>query len=257
MTRRPPTVLAMGGGGFTMEPREPALDRLALSLTRAAVPRVVFLPTAGGDAREQTTAFHEAFAGEPCEREVLELFRRHGATRGLEEVVLAADLVYVGGGSMRNMLAIWRAHGLHEVLAEAWRRGVVLAGLSAGAMCWFEHGITRSGGPPEPIAGLGLLPGSLSVHDDGEPERAPVFRDAVHAGRLPPGWALDDGAALVLEGAAVVRVVASRPDARATRVTPAGDEVVVPELLTLRRPAAPDPAIDEMRSLRHGPALRS
>ena len=93
----------------------------------------------------------------------------------MREHLLAQDVVYVGGGSMRNMLAIWREHGLDEILRECWERGIVLAGLSAGAMCWFEGGVTTSTGRPEPVAGLGLLPGSLSVHLDGEPERRPVY----------------------------------------------------------------------------------
>ena len=83
---------------------------------------------------------------------------------------------------MRNMLAVWREHGVDEAMRSAWERGIVLAGLSAGAMCWFEGGITMSGGAPRPAAGLGLLAGSLSVHLDGEPERLPVYREAVAAG---------------------------------------------------------------------------
>ena len=116
-------------------------------------PRVLFLPTASGDPLDQMNAFRARFAGRACVAEQLSLFRLHGARRSLEEIVLAQDIVYVGGGSMRNMLAIWKAHDLDEILVEAWRRGIVLAGLSAGAMCWFEGGVTRSSGPPESIAG--------------------------------------------------------------------------------------------------------
>src|ERR1035437_1223763 len=101
---------------------------------------------------------------------------------------------------MCNMLAIWRAHGLDGLLVEAWRHGTVLAGLSAGAMCWFEAGVTRSSGPPEPIAGLGLLEGSLTVPADGEPERLPVWLAAVRDGTLPGGWAVDDGVGLLFRG---------------------------------------------------------
>ena len=86
---------------------------------------------------------------------------------------------------MRNMLAIWRAHGLDEILREAWEQGTVLAGLSAGAMCWFEGGITKSSGAPAPVAGLGLLPGSMSVHLDGEPDRRRPYVEAVASGRCP------------------------------------------------------------------------
>ena len=169
------TIFAMGGGGFTMEPDNPVLDDFVLGLAAAREPRILFLPTASGDPAAQIAAFHERFAGRACVPAHLSLFRLHGMRRPLREIVLEQDVIYIGGGSMRNLLAIWRAHGLDALLTEAWERGIVLAGLSAGAMCWFEGGITRSSGPPETIAGLGLLPGSLSVHADGEPERLPAF----------------------------------------------------------------------------------
>ena len=98
------------------------------------------------------------------------------------------------------MLAIWQAHGLDRLLVQAWRAGTVLAGLSAGAMCWFQGGVTRSSGAPETIDGLGVLEGSLSVHADGEPERLPVWLAAVREGTLPGGWALDDGVGLLFRG---------------------------------------------------------
>jgi peptidase E len=101
---------------------------------------------------------------------------------------------------------------------QAWQRGTVLAGLSAGAMCWFQGGVTRSSGPPEAIAGLGILEGSLTVHADGEPERLPVWLAAVRDGTLPGGWALDDGVGLLFRGERVERTVSSRPGAGAQRV---------------------------------------
>ena len=119
---------------------------------------------------------------------------------------------------MRNLLALWRAHGLDRLLVQAWQRGTVLAGLSAGAMCWFQGGVTRSSGPPEAIAGLGMLEGSLTVHADGEPERLPVWLAAVRDGTLPGGWALDDGVGLLFRGERLERVVSSRPGAGAQRV---------------------------------------
>jgi peptidase E len=221
-----PTILAMGGGGFTMEPDNPALDDLALALTERREPRVLFLPTASGDPAAQIRAFYERFGGRACRAEHLSLFRRHGDLRALAEIVFEQDLVYVGGGSMRNLLAIWRAHGLDTLLVSAWRRGTVLAGLSAGAMCWFAGGITKSAGPPEPIAGLGLLPGSLTVHADGEPERLPVWLDAVGTGELPGGWAADDGVGLVYRGTELERVVTSRPGTTALRCDAVGGELV-------------------------------
>ncbi len=230
-----PLLLALGGGGFTMEPNNPLLDDYVLSLASAKEPRILFLPTASGDTTAQINAFHARFADRFCIPEHLSLFRLGEVRRPLAEIVLEQDIVYVGGGSMRNLLAIWRAHGLDKLLEQAWRAGVVLAGLSAGAMCWFEGGITRSSGPPAPMAGLGLLEGSLTVHADGEPERLPVWLSSVRDGTLPGGWSVDDGVGLLFAGQRLQRVVSSRPGAGAQRVDQVAGELVrhrlTPELL--------------------------
>jgi peptidase E len=248
-------IFAMGGGGFTMEPTNPLLDDFVLSLTVTAAkePRVLFLPTASGDTTAQINAFQARFADRWCAHEHLSLFRLHDSTRPLREIVLQQDIIYVGGGSMRNLLAIWRAHRLDEMLVDAWRRGTVLAGLSAGAMCWFAGGVTRSSGAPEPLAGLGLLDGSLTVHADGEAERLPVWLAAVRDGALPGGWALDDGVGLLFEGKRMTRCVSSRPGAGAQRVDQVAGELVrtriEPELLGEGDTAlvAEDEAVQELR----------
>jgi peptidase E len=228
-------IFAMGGGGFTMEPANPLLDDFVLSLARARRPRILFLPTAAGDTTGQINAFYARFEGRGCVPDHLPLFRLADVERPLAEIVLEQDAVYAGGGSMRNLLAIWRAHELDGMLIEAWRRGTVLAGLSAGAMCWFQGGVTRSGGPPAPLAGLGLLPGSLTVHADGEPERLPVWLQGVRSGALPGGWALDDGVGLLFCDTQLQRAVSSRPGAGAQRVDAIAGELVrrrvEPELL--------------------------
>ena len=228
-------ILAMGGGGFTMEPSNPLLDDFVLSLSDAPEPRILFLPTASGDTTAQINAFQARFGARTCVAEHLSLFRLADAKRPLHEIVLGQDIVYAGGGSMRNLLAIWQAHGLDRLLLEAWRRGIVLAGLSAGAMCWFEGGVTRSSGPPEAMSGLGLLEGSLTVHADGEPERLPVWLTSVRDGTLAGGWAVDDGVGLLFRGRRLARVVSSRPGAGAQRVDAIAGELVrhrlEPELL--------------------------
>ena len=146
---------------------------------RAREPRILFLPTASGDTTPQINAFKARFHGRTCVAEHLLAVPAARDARGRCARSLAEqDILYVGGGSMRNLLAIWRAHELDALLIEAWERGTVLAGLSAGAMCWFQWGLTRSSGPPEPLEGLGLLDGSLTVHADGEPERLPVWLGA-------------------------------------------------------------------------------
>lgn len=260
LLRGDPQIFTMGGGGFTMEPDNPALDDFVLSLVRVREPRILFLPTASGDPTAQITSFYARYSRRASASH-LSLFRRHGSSRGLADIVLEQDVIYVGGGSMRNLLAIWRAHGLDELLVEAWRRGIVLAGISAGAMCWFAGGITRSSGPPEAIEGLGLLPGSFSVHADGEPERLPVWLAAVRSGELPGGWAADDGVGLLFDGTRMVRVVSSRPGAAALRVDAIGDELVrhriEPELLGVAAPASERPVPDDIQELRDVRELRA
>jgi dipeptidase E len=253
-------ILAMGGGGFTMEPANPLLDDYVLTLTQAKQPRVLFLPTASGDTTTQINAFYARFGGRACIPTHVSLFRLGDLERPLEEIVLEQDVVYVGGGSMRNLLAIWSAHGLDELLIRAWRRGTVLAGISAGAMCWFEGGVTCSSGTPEPIAGLGLLKGSLTVHADGEPERLPVWLKSVRVGALPGGWAADDGVGLLFRGRSLERVVSSRPGASAWRVDAIAGELVrhrlEPELLGSDAPAIQSLLDDDVRELREVQRLR-
>ena len=249
----------MGGGGFTMGERSPALDRFVLTLTGRPVPKICFLPTASGDPRDQVMRFYERFEAWPCEPSVLSLFHLAGTRTDPVEHLLSQDAIYVGGGSMRNMLAVWREHGVDETMRAVWGRGTVLAGLSAGAMCWFQGGVSRSGGAPEPVAGLGLLPGSLSVHLDRESERLPAYRTAVVAGELPDGYAADDGAALVFVGTHLAECVASTPDARVVRVAADGaggvHERPLPVRLlphSSRRPRAEAYDVAELRALRAG-----
>src|SRR5215203_951467 len=148
----------MGGGGFSMEAEASVLDDYVLSLAPAREPRICLLPTAGGDSEEQIRRFHIAFGDRLCAPSVISLFRLGQYPMPLREHLLAQDIIYVGGGSMINLLALWRAHGLDAILREAWQAGIVLAGLSAGSMCWFEAGITLSSGRPEIARGLGFLP---------------------------------------------------------------------------------------------------
>jgi dipeptidase E len=249
-------IFAMGGGGFTMEPANPLLDDFVLGLVTQREPRILFLPTASGDATAQINAFRARFAERACVPEHVSLFHLRDTGRRLEQIVAEQHIVYVGGGSMRNMLAIFRAHELDRVLVSAWEAGTVLAGLSAGAMCWFHGGVTRSSGAPEAIAGLGLLDGSMTVHADGEPERLPVWLGAVREGSLPGGWAVDDGVGLLFRGRTLARVVSSRPGAGAQRVDAIAGELVrhrlEPELLgDSTRLRAADEAIEELRRVHH------
>jgi dipeptidase E len=228
MQTRSPQILALGGGGFSMEKESSLLDDYVLTLAGGERPRVCFLPTASGDADHYVVRFYRRFAA-TCQASHLSLFRRDQGTGGVEEDIashlLRQDVIYVGGGNVVSMLGVWRAHGLDEVLARAWRQGIVLCGPSAGSLCWFSEALSAFHGAPQRVRGLGLLPYSNCVHYDAEPERRAEYHRFVGDG-MRAGFAADDGAALHFRGRQLERVVSSRPHARAYRVEPRGHEVV-------------------------------
>jgi dipeptidase E len=227
----------MGGGGFQMEPNNPLLDDHVLALARASSgrdrPRICLIPTASADDPGLIADFERLF-GPRAEPRVLRLFARSDAD--LREVVLGQDAVYVTGGNTANLLALWRLHGLDIVLREAWNAGVVMAGMSAGAICWFEACTTDSFGPElRPLHdGLGILDGSLSPHYGGEAQRRPLFRRLIADSTVPPGYGVDDGAALVLHDRELTEVVASSRAAAAYRVEPDGAGGAVETQLPVR-----------------------
>ena len=263
MSGRRPRILAIGGGGFSSGFEDAALDLFALSLTGRSTPRVCLLPTASGDPEEQIGRFYGFLHGRACDPSHVSLFRLESAGIDLREHLMAQDLIYVGGGSLLNLVAIWRAHGLDEILRDAWQNGTVLCGLSAGSMCWFEHGITTSTGEPSAGRGLGFLKGSNSVHWSSQPGRRRVFREAV-ANAMPAGYGVDDGAALVFKGTRLHEVVAARARAGAWRVERDPDSGAVTETaMDVRRLTVPEDAAErgipaevlELRALRRGAAL--
>ena len=131
----------------------------------------------------------------------------------VEGTVLDHDVVWVMGGSVANLLAVWRVHGLDAVLRRAWQAGVVLAGVSAGSICWFEGGATDSFGPElRPVTdALGLLPYGNGVHYDSDPGRRPLIHRLVADGTLPTAHCTDDGVGLVYRGTELVEAVAELP----------------------------------------------
>jgi dipeptidase E len=207
----------MGGGGFFADPRSP-LDDYLLSLSESVKPRICFVPTPSGDSDRGIAAFFESFSRRNCEPSCLRLF---GAPASPVDHIADQDVVYVSGGNTANALAIWRVHGIDVALREAWMRGAVLGGPSAGANCWFECSVTDSfGAGLAPLHdGLGLLPGSFCPHYDSEELRRPVYRELVDDG-FSPGYAADDGAALHFVGTELREVVAAPPGAAAYRVEP-------------------------------------
>jgi dipeptidase E len=238
---RPRQILAMGGGGFSMEAGNPLLDEYVLSLTGAESPRVCFLPTASGDADHYIVRFYRAFPAGRCRPSHVSLFRRDGAPADIAGHLLEQDVIYVGGGSVISLLGAWCAHGIDLMLRAAWESGVVMTGLSAGSLCWFDHGITAFHGEAKPVRGLGLLPWSNAVHYDDEQRRC-AFRSAIADG-MPAGYGTGNGAALHFVGSELARVVSSRPNARAYRVAAEGTDVIETDLTCNFLGELPEPAL--------------
>jgi peptidase E len=213
-------IVGLGGGGETEEQTR-RLNEYVLGLTGKERPRVLFVPTASKEDLDYTVYVYERFARRA---EVSHLFTFPWPPENLREVILSQDAINVGGGNTANMLAIWKVHGIDELMREAWRNGILLFGASAGMICWFEHGITDSFGPQlEGMECLGFLAGSACPHYDGEEQRRPRYRELVDSG-FPEGVAADDGVGLHYVGTELSEIVTCRPGATAYRVTRDGEE---------------------------------
>lgn len=205
-------ILAIGGGSFLMEAGPSPIDTLIRQMTGKPRPRVCFVSTPSGDLPEHLDAFDTAFGPDVCEPSHLAFFRRPGPRSiplaDMAHHVLSQDVVYVGGGNTRSALGVWREWGLDRVLARAHDAGVLLCGMSAGALCWFEAGVTDSfwGAGLQPLPCLGLLPGACAVHYNADPQRRPRLHAALQAGRVPPAIAIDDQSAVLYSDGQVSRV---------------------------------------------------
>jgi dipeptidase E len=186
--------------------------------------RLLYVPTAGMEDAGFTVEWYERAA-----RHDIAMSHLHFSPwppDDLRERVLEHDVVFVPGGNTANMLAIWRVHGFDAILREAWEAGIVLAGWSAGAICWFEAGVTDSFGPQ--LAGmdcLGFLPGSACPHYDGEELRRPRYAELLRDG-FPPGLAIDDNVAVRFDGTELAEVATAREGATAYRVSAGGEEAL-------------------------------
>jgi peptidase E len=195
-------IVALGGGGFSDGGPWSKLDDYILGLAGKPRPRVCFVPTAGGDADSYVATFYRAFSQRDCQPSDLALFRR--TVVDLRTFLLEQDVIYVGGGNTANMLAIWRTHGVDRILREAYEQGVVLAGISAGAICWFEASVTDSFG----LSLSGIRDGLACPHYNSEERRRPVYRKLVGSG-FPPGYAIDDQVGLHFVDGELAEVVSN------------------------------------------------
>lgn len=224
-------IIAMGGMALPPELDNLRLIEYFLRQTGKRKPKVCFIGAAGGDAETYRLRFYAGFARFDCRPSHLPLFAR--TPHDLESFVFGHDAIFVGGGNTRSMLAVWREWGLDAHLRAAWERGVVLGGVSAGAICWFEQGLTDSiAGPLTAMECLGWLPGSCCPHYDGERLRRPTFRRLVAGGGIADGVAADDYAALHYVNGSLLRAVSGAPRARAWSVRKSGNRAIEKALPT-------------------------
>lgn len=210
-----PRLMAIGGGGFTHE-ADPEMEDFLLTQLPVARPRIGFIATASHDDPLKIARFHQRFAG-ICETHT-HLSMDADAAQAWDWVK-HLDLVYVGGGNTLYLVAQWRKQGIDKVMIAAARRGVLMAGVSAGANVWFSGSLSDSGGQGlAPAIGIDLMPGSCCPHYSSEPYRQPAFEASIAMGTLPDGIAIDDGAAVLMEAGEVASVYAARPGAGAYRV---------------------------------------
>lgn len=215
--------ILIAGGGFNT-----AFIRYMAALTGKPRPRLCYLPTASADSPAGIITWFRNCAPLDVEASVQESFiASTRQSKGWDEVLLSMDGIVASGGNTLNQQAIWKAQGIDTVLREAWDRGIVLGGASAGSLCWFEEGTTDSR-PKElsTVQCLGFLKGSHSPHYDAEPGRRPLYQKLIGSGQMKPGYACDNDAGIYFEENAVRRVVATRAAAKVYHVSVVDGKVV-------------------------------
>ncbi len=223
-------VFAMGGGGFSMEPGNLLLDNFFFALSSKPKPKVCFIGTASGDADGYVERFYDFMKDHEVAPSHLSLFK--APVGSLRDFVLSKDIIYVGGGNTRNLMTLWKEWGLDKILLEAYQKGVVLGGLSAGGLCWFEEGVTDSiPGSLSKLSCMNIIAGSFCPHYDGEKDRRPAYHELIKNG-LKAGYACDDSSGLYFENEQLIEAVSSVETASAYKVYLQNDLVKEEKLST-------------------------
>ena len=198
-------IIAIGGGGFGANPGQGIIENYILKQTKKKNPRICFIPTATGDNEAYKVSFYSTFTNLNCYPSHLDFFKR---TPDLNELILNQDAIFVGGGNTKSMLAVWKEWGLDKILKKAYLNGTVMSGVSAGAICWFQNGITDSW-----ASNLKLMPclnfvkGTCCPHYDEEPERKPAVKKLLLKNKIKNVYAVDGGAALHIKDEKVFKSV--------------------------------------------------
>ena len=190
-------IIAIGGGGFGRDPGKKIIEKYILEQSSAKRPNICFIPTATGDNEAYKVNYYSTFSKLNCSPVHLDFFKR---TPDLEELIKHQDIVFVGGGNTKSMMAVWKDWGLDIILKEAYEKGVIMCGVSAGAICWFKEGVTDSWSEELKIMDcLGFVKGACCPHYDEEPLRRPSLSKFLKEGVMESCYAIDGGCALHIE----------------------------------------------------------
>jgi peptidase E len=204
-------IVALGGGGFSYTGKSTPIDKYILSLVSHKNPKICFVPTASGDAESYTNKFYKAFSMENCYMSHFSVFNSNHPN----EFLLDQDIIYVGGGNTFNMLQLWSARGVDKILKKAYENGIILCGISAGSLCWFESGNTDSFGKMDKMDCLGLLPFSNSPHFNSEKTRRPSFENLIKNKDISAGYGVDENVALHFENEELIKAVKEKEEGSA------------------------------------------
>tara|TARA_B100000989_G_scaffold240189_1_gene187049 strand:+ start:860 stop:1537 length:678 start_codon:yes stop_codon:yes gene_type:complete len=212
-------IVAIGGGGFT-HGTDKFLDDFVLSIKNKKKINIGFLPTASYDDKAKTQLFYKRFINSGYS---LSHFNLHTSSNGFSQWMTKKDIIYVGGGNTYNMLKFWKDKNLLRIFIDAYNNGTILSGVSAGAICWFNFMLTNSiNNRLQASKGLGLIKYSCTPHASSEPERVIIFEQKVKNALMPPGFAIDDGVAILFVDGKLSKVFSSRPNHSAYFITETG-----------------------------------
>jgi dipeptidase E len=216
--KKPKQIVALGGGAFSMEPDNGILDKYMLNLALVKEPRICFMGTASDDGIEYREKFYDFYSKQQCKPFHLD-FKK--PPKDLEEFILSMDIIHVGGGSTRKIIETWEKFGADKILKKAYESGIIMTGMSAGAICWFEDGIYHDKDDSlKRLPCLGLLKGSFCPHynDEGTNLRKTFIR-LIEESVIKSGYGVDDGAALHFVDGELIRVISSRYGMKAYELT--------------------------------------
>ena len=216
-------IIAIGGGGFGRNPNQPIIEKYILKQSDVEQPNICFIPTASAEDKAYIVNFYAAFSKLNCSPIHINFFQR---TPSLRSIINKQDIIYVGGGNTKSMLAVWREWKLDQLLLKAYNRGAILCGVSAGAICWFEKGVTDSWASNLNVMDcMGFIEGCCCPHYDGEKDRKPSVEKFLKESVIDSCYALDDGTAIHYKDGKVHSAISFFKDANVYEVKYVDDQI--------------------------------